>query len=449
MANISLRYYLISRYVAILIVLILLFAFSIIYLQLQDMDDTSAYYMDYEAQMLSSTYQVGDDIKEFDLGFKEYYWGLSSLPEKYQVLIADTPLELNQLNWYQNETDDIYIYPFQVKNSHFVVVHLFSLGDYGESFSFTSQFLFISALLLLLLIIATIVWVSRNTVTEMTRFSRWVEALKETKDTDALVAKNLSAKTLRFTELQEAAETLINSRSAELKLQKQDTERVNREKAFLSTLSHELRTPIAIINAATTLLEKRGSLSDKDAKTLAKLSKANGNMKKLANTLLQLWRKQESNLAKSIVNLQTAVDSAIDACQQSMATDTSFIFEHGKTNQDVQANTRKNTQTTIKTYPELMEITLQNILRNACQYSANNKVIISINTYELTVRNTIDIHLLGGTADNSIAENSNMYPDYGFGLGLYLVENICVQQNWKLKIDKSNSEFCLSINFSN
>lgn len=433
MANISLRYYLTSRYTAIFILLILSFALSIIYLQFDDMDETSEYYMHYEATMLTSYYQPGDKIEEFDLGFKEYYWQLSSLPKKYQSLIADSPPEPNQLNLYQNDTHDIYVYPFQIKNNEFIVIHLFSLGDYGDSFAYTRQFLLISSILLLLITLGAIAWFSRRAVTEINNFQLWLESLKN-KNSE----KEVIPKTLKFTELQQVAATLINSRNSELALQKQDAERVTREKAFLSTLSHELRTPITIINAATTVLEKRGTLSDKDAKVLAKLTKANANMKKLTNTLLQLWRKQESNLAKEQVDLQQALTLAIENCKQTIDADITFVINNEQIKRD-------NTQTTIEAYSALVDIALQNILRNACQYSVNNKVILSLDEHKVTVKNAIDRHP-DEASPNNIQPN-DAYPEYGFGLGLYLVENICRLQHWHLAIDQSNTEFNVRVNF--
>lgn len=434
MANISLRYYLVSRYAAILMVLVLSFALSIIYLQFYDMDDTAEYYMQYEAQMLTNFYQAGDEIEEFDLGFKEYYWRLTSLPEKYQSLIADSPPENNQLNLYQNGTHDIYIYPYQINNNNVIVVHLFSRGDYGDSFAYTNQFIFIISTLLLLLTVVAIAWISRKAVTEINSFQRWLETLKNTKQEKELIPIELV-----FTELQQAATTLIHSQNSERVLQRQDAERVTREKAFLSTLSHELRTPIAIISAATTLLEKRGTLSAKDTTILAKLAKANGKMKTLTNTLLQLWRKQESNQAKEQVDLLEAVTSATESCKQSIAADITFVIN----NKQIHKN---KIQTKIEAYSELVDITLQNILRNACQYSANQKVIISLDNHQLTVKNTIEVHPKGTSSNNALPDD-NTYPDYGFGLGLYLVENICNLQQWRLEIDKSSNEFQVHVSF--
>jgi signal transduction histidine kinase len=61
---------------------------------------------------------------------------------------------------------------------------------------------------------------------------------------------------------------------------------IEREKHFLSSLSHELRTPIAIISAAVTLLKNNDKLLPKDIENLDKLNNANLTMKQLSHTLL-------------------------------------------------------------------------------------------------------------------------------------------------------------------
>ena len=87
---------------------------------------------------------------------------------------------------------------------------------------------------------------------------------------------------------------------------------------------------------------------------------------------------------------------------------------------------------------------LQNILRNVCQYSANNKVILSLDNHKLTVKNTIEVYPMGTSSDNLLSEDG-VYPDYGFGLGLYLVENICSLQHWHLEIENLEQNFMFAL----
>ena len=438
MANLSLHYYLTTRYAAILVISILLFALSIVYLQFYDMDDTSEYYMQYEAQVLSKEYRSGELIKEFDAGIKEYYWGLDSLPKRYQELIQKEPPLANQINWYQTNEYDIYIYPYQIpsqqnkddqanKVNEFIVVHLFDIGDYGESFANTRELLTVVSVLLILLIIAAIAWVSQKAVIEISNFKYWLGTLKNNNQTSIVPPRNLN-----FLEMRQAAEVLVSSINAERELQQQKRAWITREKALLSTLSHELRNPIAIINAAATLLAKRGKLKDKDSETLAKLIKANSKIKGITNALLQLWRKQEVNNPKHEIELATAIEVAINECKQSTSAEIVFVINQEK---KTEISNKINTST------ELLNILLLNILRNACQYSSDQKVEISLYNQKLTVSNN-------NREDLAIATTKEDDPDFGYGLGLYLVETICRHQGWKLQIDKSNELFTISVTFS-
>ena len=78
----SLHRYLNKRYLAILVLLIILFSALILFMRSSAMDDTTDYYMHYDAQVLSEYYQKTDDIAEFDQGRKEYHWGIKNLPEQ-------------------------------------------------------------------------------------------------------------------------------------------------------------------------------------------------------------------------------------------------------------------------------------------------------------------------------------------------------------------------------
>ena len=292
--------------------------------------------------------------------------------------------------------------------------------------------------MLILLVIVAITWVSRKTVKEISYFKHWLAGLKDNKQANIDVPDNL-----HFLEMQQAAKTLASSLNVERELQQQKSEWITREKAFLSTLSHELRNPIAIINAATTLLTRRATLEEKDAKTLAKLTKANDSLKELTNTLLQIWRKQEAKNSRQAIKLATAVEAAIEICKQSMATKTIIVLDKDQ---------NREMNSCINASPELLNILLLNVLRNACQYSADQKVIISLHNQGLTITNTVETQTTTASPQekqaNMYHDNNEVVPRYGYGLGLYLVETICQHQNWQLQIDDSDKRFTISITFT-
>ena len=72
----SLQSFLNQRYISICIAIFMPFLLLIGYMNYWGMDDTSDYYMKYEAQVLSEHYSPYSEIIEFDEGFKEYYWGM-------------------------------------------------------------------------------------------------------------------------------------------------------------------------------------------------------------------------------------------------------------------------------------------------------------------------------------------------------------------------------------
>ena len=155
----SLHQFLNQRYLAILVLLIIVFSAVIVFMRYSAMDDTTDYYMYYDAQVLSEYYQVTDDIIEFDAGRKEYYWGVKRLPKRYQVLLEinddQSNLVLDEGHLYKLEDKIIYILPYYSieKAEIFFVLHLFDLkGEAVFYQSWQNAFIFLVTLFLLLVI---------------------------------------------------------------------------------------------------------------------------------------------------------------------------------------------------------------------------------------------------------------------------------------------------------
>jgi signal transduction histidine kinase len=410
------------------------------------MDDTTDYYMHYDANVLSEYYKVTDSITEFDDGIKEYYWGISRLPKRYQVLLSieleDTHLILNQTQVYTLDNQIVYILPYysKAKAETFFVIHIFNKQNETLFYQTYQNTFIILFTLLLFVVILYILHTNRQITRQMTDFSTWIKALSHLKHVQLKQEK--MPKSLKFEELINSANYLQLSLLTQYELQQKQQELLTREKHFLSSLSHELRTPIAIISAALALLEQSKNITTKDKDKLVKLSKAHSKMKQLTHTLLQLWRGQqdpENNLNKYDVQnkvflLAELIEQAALLCQQK------FI------RRNIDFSVSMNDEASLFGQYELAEILINNLMSNACQYSADGKVKIELNHHSLVVQNTVtNAEDTGALTINT----SSSTLDYGYGLGLFIVDKICQQQQWQLTITTNAQFFTVTIIFRN
>lgn len=440
----SLHRFLNQRYLAILVLLIILFSTVILFMRYSAMDDTTDYYMHYDAQVLSEYYQVTDDIVEFDAGRKEYYWGIKRLPKRYRLLLeineGQTSLISNETQIFQMADKVVYILPHNSveKAEIFFVLHLFDLKSEAMFYqSWQNAFIFLTTLLLLLVIMYSL-HTNRQITQQMADFSLWIQSMSRLEYSE--LQRHKIPKTINFEELVHSANFLQSSLLTQYDLQHKEQALLTREKHFLSSLSHELRTPMAIMAAALTLLNKSDDIITKDRDKLTKLTKAHLKMKQLTNTLLQLWRGQQDSTQNQVGNelqnkvflLDELVENSVLACQEHFSKRRiSFAV-------NMQGNTR------LFSHLELADILISNLLRNACQYSVNGKVNVDINNHCLFIENDI---LDVSDAGSVITYLDGAEVAYGYGIGLFLAEKICLQQQWQLKITSKATLFKVQVTF--
>jgi signal transduction histidine kinase len=440
----SLNQFLNKRYLAILVLLIVLFSALILFMRYSVMDDTTDYYMHYDAQVLSEHYQTTDDIAEFDLGRKEYYWGVNNLPKRYRLLLEinndQTNLILNETQAFQVTDKFVYILPYNAvdQTEVFFVLHLFDLNNEAKFYqSWQNAFILLISLLLFAVIFYSL-YTNSQITGQMTSFSAWVKSMSHLEYNE--LKRQKMPTSLSFDELVNSANYLQSSLLTQYDLQHKAQILLTREKHFLSSLSHELRTPMAIMAAALTLLNKSEKIVDSDRGKLIKLYKAHQNMKQLTNTLLQLWRREEYSAKKSIQNeLQNKVFLLDELVENSVS-----FYQEQFSKKNISFTVNIQGKTKLFSQLELADILISNLLRNACQYSANGQVNIDINNQCLFVENYI-LEDFTTEEKTKIPEESDI--TYGYGLGLLLAEKICQQQNWLLAITSKSQLFTVQVTF--
>lgn len=196
---------------------------------------------------------------------------------------------------------------------------------------------------------------------------------------------------------------------------------VEREHYFLRHASHELRTPIAVIRANLSLLDKVG-LKDKQRIPFDRLQRANKNMQLLTETLLWSSRETSPQINKQDTNLNTLVQEQIE--------DLSYLLEGKEIDLSIQA-AADDPIICVAITP--LQIVLANLIRNAFQHTNEGQVSIDITAEQITIRNRDE-------QSTPALQNKE-----SFGLGLLLVQELCERLDWTFTIEGCESEVIATV----
>jgi len=185
-------------------------------------------------------------------------------------------------------------------------------------------------------------------------------------------------------------------------------EAAEREHSFLRNASHELRTPIAVVQSNVELIERQKDKSNPVA--ISRIKRATGNMRQLTETLLWLTRENENALQPTKVSLDRLVRDVID--------DNSYLLQ-GK---DVA--TKVDGSNIFLQAPETpCRIVVSNLIRNAFQYTQTGTVSVQLSSRFFRIRNW-------DTDGGEDASGSGVMIEESYGLGLLLVQKIADRMGW-------------------
>ncbi|MEZ7196482.1 sensor histidine kinase [Pseudodesulfovibrio karagichevae] len=195
---------------------------------------------------------------------------------------------------------------------------------------------------------------------------------------------------------------------------------IEREHAFLRNASHELRTPVAVLQNNLELLERLGADADSRFKaSMGRMNNAVTNMRNLIATLLWVSREQTDQLESSHVEIERLVSSIID--------ENAYLLK-GKGNR-----VQQDLASVSLDVPETpLRIVLNNIIRNAFQYTFSGVIHIRLTESEFSVVN--DTH----------AENGGRAHE-GHGVGLMLISQLVDKLGWDLSIEEQEKLFSVRL----
>lgn len=206
---------------------------------------------------------------------------------------------------------------------------------------------------------------------------------------------------------------------------------LERERVFTKDISHEIRTPVAIIQNVLSASKKEKTITESNFDTV---TEAVANINQITSILLALARSESSQT--ETVNLTAELEFLI-------INQFDFLLAEAGKHLELTLNFEGDVKVTCN--QNLVSILMLNLLSNMVRHASSDYAEITLNERQLifknqTQQNTINSPFVSGVK----GEQSE-----GLGHGLNLIQRICEQSNWQLSIEQPPGYFIAQINFAN
>ncbi len=200
---------------------------------------------------------------------------------------------------------------------------------------------------------------------------------------------------------------------------KQFNEALARERAFTADVSHELRTPLMVISSTAELLRLPAS-SEVTAQRIERIEVACRRLSRLVRVFLELARGTRESTAE-IVPWASVLDATV----------ANWRAEAKK--KGISLHWEDDSTTCPQANGAFAESVVDNLLRNALQYTDEGEIWLTLTDEAVTVADTGC-----GIPDGEKAQILQAFvrgesaPGEGYGWGLSLVRRICRHEGWPL-----------------
>ncbi len=191
-----------------------------------------------------------------------------------------------------------------------------------------------------------------------------------------------------------------------------------REKRFTREVSHELRTPVAVIQGALDILE----LQPDNQRALGRIRRASHEIERLIETFLLLGREENLTLSEEQLDARAVCELIIEEHRKE-----SPVPIHFNLLEDPQLNV----------LPPVFGVLLGNLLSNAVRHTREGEIRVRLSRAALAIEDSGDgfpPEILEAVGHPYINGSS------GCGLGLSIVQRICKQFGWTLRVDSTPGE---------
>ncbi len=203
---------------------------------------------------------------------------------------------------------------------------------------------------------------------------------------------------------------------------------VERERSFTGDISHELRTPVAVIEGAKEVLLTSGNLDQTLLKPLQRIDRATNQMSRLISALLILARKDpHEDDPVTLCNVGEVLQQVIDEHH--------YLLDH----KPVTVSLEAEQPVTISSDRELLYVVLANLVRNAFSYTYQGDVIVRLQRDAVVIEDT-GIGMGEDQLRRMFERHYSSHGSEGHGIGLSLVKRICQRYAWTIQVQSRQNK---------
>ncbi len=213
-------------------------------------------------------------------------------------------------------------------------------------------------------------------------------------------------------------------------------EYVERQHAFAAMASHELRSPLTVVQTSAELIE---GLSGNEAvrQQSRRILRSSHGMDAMIRALLAITRDHDPGQDFESVELKMLLQDSLEQRQRE-------LDQHGV---DIEYDLPDGLK--LRTHRELLQVVIDNLLDNAIRHSNHSRIRIEWRNHSLCIIDQgpgIDEAALEDLFVRGVSRGSHA----GYGLGLYISRLICDKMGWKLELRNTGNgtEACIHMPFA-
>ncbi len=198
---------------------------------------------------------------------------------------------------------------------------------------------------------------------------------------------------------------------------------IAREREFTRDASHELRSPMTVMNLAADMLLSEQELTPPAMKSVMRIKRAIDDMEQLTEVFLLLARENDAVLTRDFVMVNEVIQEEIDQAN---------ILKQNK-----QIEIQYNPQNAIRLWAsdKVVSVVVGNLIRNAINYTEHGRIHIQVSDKNVIIDDS-------GQGMSPQQVNSMFKPFHrgeninasGYGIGLTIVKRLCDRFHWQVEV---------------